>query len=243
MRHAGALRYPAGHEVDLVPVGAGDEHHDVGLFARYPRLREHAGPRAVAVHHHYVERLFGLRRALFVFFDYYDVVTVSREVPRYAVSDLSRSDYYDAQSQSLPFRQICAVQYKIFSVYCKFRARAVLPIFYTCARRLPFARVRCKILALTKDMDGSPSLLRLRVKAYGLQADRVDGGNAAASLWKGERLHCILQRPYSREDGLFLFSADHTIFSAGGRAPPTSFPGYCSFLFPALIQSERNSVQ
>ena len=31
-------------------------------------------------------------------------------------------------------------------------------------------------------MDGSPSLLRLRVKAYGLQADRVDGGNAAASL-------------------------------------------------------------
>ena len=37
-------------------------------------------------------------------------------------------------------------------------------------------------------MDVSPSLLRLRVKAYGLQADRVAFGNETASLWKGERL-------------------------------------------------------
>ena len=55
--HAHPLRYPAGHEVDLVFIGTGDEHRDIGAALPYPGLCEHARTGAVAPDHHYVKRV------------------------------------------------------------------------------------------------------------------------------------------------------------------------------------------
>ena len=68
-------------------------------------------------------------------------------------------------------------------------------------------------------MDGSPSLLRLRVKAYGLQADRVAFGNETASLWKGERLDQAYKGRTLERTVFFFFSRSHNFLRRRRGAP------------------------